>query len=516
MAAAALAPSTIVAVVGAGTMGAGIAQVAALAGHRVQLHDARFGAADEGKRQVGEALERAVAKGRLAAADAAAALARIDTVVTLADAAVAKLVVEAIVEDLAAKRELFLQLEHIVEPSCILASNTSSLSITALAAGLKHPARVVGLHFFNPAPLMPLVEVVRGLTTAADVAATSFATAAAWGKMPVHVTSTPGFIVNRVARPFYAEALRLLAEQAAAPATIDAVMRDAGGFRMGPFELMDLIGHDVNLAVTRGVWEACFRDPRFTPSLIQQELVAAGHLGRKSGRGFYDYGPGTVPAAAQAEAPQARPPRIAVHGDGEVWAPLVERWAAAGLVVDRGRADSRFPEGAVHVPGPGAGTWLALTDGRTATARMADTGVRDLVLFDLALDYATAARLAVARADTCSDAAYAAAVGALQAAGIAVSRLDDVAGLVVMRTVAMLANEAADAVVQGVADAAAIDLAMRQGVNYPRGPLAWADTIGAAPLRTVLVNLAAHYGEDRYRVSPLLARRAATGGRLHG
>jgi len=168
------------------------------------------------------------------------------------------------------------------------------------------------------------------------------------------------------------------------------------------------------------------------------------------------------------------------------------------------------------VPGPGAGTWLALTDGRTATARMADTGVRDLVLFDLALDYATAARLAVARADTCSDAAYAAATGALQAAGLAVSRFDDVAGLAVMRTVAMLANEAADAVVQGVADAAAIDLAMRQGVNYPRGPLAWADAIGPAQLRTVLVSLAAHYGEDRYRVSPLLARRAATGGRLHG
>jgi 3-hydroxybutyryl-CoA dehydrogenase len=168
------------------------------------------------------------------------------------------------------------------------------------------------------------------------------------------------------------------------------------------------------------------------------------------------------------------------------------------------------------VPGEAGGAWLALTDGRTATARVVASGVRDLVLHDYALDYEAATRMAVARADTCSDAAYASVVGALQAAGVAVSRLDDVAGLAVMRIVAMLANEAADAVVQGVADADAIDLAMQQGVNYPRGPLAWADAIGAATIRDVLANLATHYGEDRYRISPLIARRAATGGMLRG
>jgi 3-hydroxybutyryl-CoA dehydrogenase len=331
----ALAPSTTVAVVGAGTMGAGIAQVAALAGHRVQLHDARFGAADAAKLSIGDALRKSVAKGRLAAAGAEAALARIHTVVTLADAAVAALVVEAIVEDVAAKRALIEQLENIVEPGCILASNTSSLSITALAAAARHPGRIVGMHFFNPAPLMPLVEVVRGLTTDPDVADAVFATAAAWGKTPVHAISTPGFIVNRCARPFYSEALRLLTERAASPATIDAVMRDAGGFRMGPFELMDLIGLDVNLAVTRGVWEACFGDPRYAPSLQQQERVAAGRLGRKTGRGLYEY---------RAGKPVKRPAGAIPAGLADrLIAPLVAEAKAAlseGIVGDADLVDA--------------------------------------------------------------------------------------------------------------------------------------------------------------------------------
>ena len=278
-----------VAVIGAGAMGAGIAQVAAQAGHRVQLHDTRFGAGEAAKRGIADALSRLVGKGRLSQADADAAVGRIDSVVTMPDACVATLVIEAIVEDLDAKRELLSRLENIVAPECILATNTSSLSITALAAGMKHPGRVVGMHFFNPVPVMALVEVVSGLATSEDAAAAVLATATAWGKMPVRATSTPGFIVNRCARPFYGEALRLLNEGAADPATLDAVIRDAGGFRMGPFALMDLIGHDVNFAVTQSIWEAYFHDPRYAPSVRQRELVAAGWLGRKSGRGFYDY-----------------------------------------------------------------------------------------------------------------------------------------------------------------------------------------------------------------------------------
>ena len=513
---AALPPTATVAVIGAGTMGAGIAQIAALCGHGVQLHDTRFGAADTAKAGIADALRKQVAKGKLAAADADAALNRIATVVTLPDACVVSLVIEAILEDPAAKRDLFTRLENVVTPECILASNTSSLSITALGTGLVHPERVVGMHFFNPVPLMPLVEVVSGLATDPGVAATIHATAAAWGKTPVHAASTPGFIVNRCARPFYGEALRLLAERAAAPATIDAVMREAGGFRMGPFELMDLIGHDVNYAVTQSVWEAFFHDPRYTPSARQRELVAAGFLGRKSGRGFYAYGEGVAMPAPQTEALGPRPARVIVHGDAGIAAPLVARIAAAGAAVDHAAPDARFGACALRLPAPAGDAWLVPSDGRSATARANAAGVRDLVVFDLAFDYGRAARLAVARADGCTDAAGAATAGALQMAGLAVSRIDDCPGLIVLRTVAMLANEAAEALVQGVADAAAVDLAMEKGVNYPRGPLAWADALGAVAVRDVLAHLAAHYGDGHYRISSLIARRALTGQSLRG
>ncbi|NDP42371.1 MAG: 3-hydroxyacyl-CoA dehydrogenase, partial [Aromatoleum sp.] len=329
MTAPALPAGSIVAVIGAGAMGAGIAQIAAQNGHIVQLHDTRFGAADAGKTAIAATLAKLVAKGKLAPADADAAIGRITTVVTLADACVAKLVVEAIVEDLAIKRELLASLANVVAADCILASNTSSISITALAAGIKHPQRIVGMHFFNPAPLMPLVEVVSGLATAPAVAEMIYATAVAWGKTAVHATSTPGFIVNRCARPFYAEALRIFSERAADPATIDAVMRDAGGFRMGPFELMDLIGHDVNFAVTKSVWEAYFHDPRFAPSVAQQELVAAGFLGRKSGRGFYDYGAGAAKPLPSSEPAQPKPLAVVVHGDLGAAFALADRLAAA-------------------------------------------------------------------------------------------------------------------------------------------------------------------------------------------
>ncbi len=514
--ASALPPGSTVAVIGAGAMGAGIAQIAAVHGHRVQLHDTRFGAADAAKKSIAAALANLVAKGRLAPQDAEAAVGRIATVVTLADSCVAQLVVEAIVEDLAAKRELFASLENVVTPECILASNTSSFSITALGSGRKRPERVVGMHFFNPAPVMPLVEVVTGLATSPAVAEAVVATAHAWGKTPVRASSTPGFIVNRCARPFYAEGLRLLGERAADVATLDAVIREGGGFRMGPFELIDLIGLDVNLAVTTSIWDAYAHDPRYAPSVLQQERVAAGFLGRKAGRGFYDYTAGAPKAEPRTEPAQPAPAGVTAHGELGSAAPLVERIAAAGVPVERARADSRFPSGAIRIPGGAGGVWLAPTDGRTATKRVVDTGVRDLVLFDLALDFAATTRLAVARADTCGDAAYALALGALQAAGLKVSRLDDVAGLAVLRVVAMLANEAADAVVQGVAAPDAIDLAMQKGVNYPRGPLAWADAIGVETVRDALAHLAAHYGEDRYRTSPLVARRAATGGTLRG
>ncbi|MFG1300058.1 3-hydroxyacyl-CoA dehydrogenase PaaH [Xanthobacter sp. V3C-3] len=499
--------SCTVGVIGAGAMGAGIAQVAAQAGHSVLLHDAQEGAAEKGRSGILAGLDGLVRKGRLAPEERDAVAGRIAVAPSLDALTGAGLVVEAIVEKLEVKRQVFAALEAVVAADAILASNTSSLSITAIAAGLKHPERVAGLHFFNPAPVMKLVEIVAGLASGRVVLDTLFATAEAWGKVPVHATSTPGFIVNRVARPFYAEGLRLLEEGAADPATLDAVLREAGGFRMGPFELMDLIGHDVNFAVTSSVFQAYFCDPRYRPSLTQQELVAAGWLGRKSGRGFYDHAAGAAPPAPATLAPQPAPRAATIEGDLGPAEPLVGLCEAAGIAVTR-------VSGAGRIRLDGAR--LALTDGRTATARVAAGEPSDLVLFDLALDYASARRIALAPADQAGEGARAAAAGLFQAIDKAVSVIDDVPGLVVLRTVAMLANEAAEAALVGVASPAGIDRAMTFGVNYPRGPLAWADAVGPARILAALEALQAAYGDDRYRASQFLRRRVASGRTLAG
>jgi 3-hydroxybutyryl-CoA dehydrogenase len=524
---AALHTERAVAVIGSGAMGAGIAQVAAVAGYTVHLYDTRPEAVAKAISDIAAALNKLVAKERMSAIDCAAAIARVRAAVTLDAVADAGLVVEAIVENLDAKRALFAQLEAIVGDDCILATNTSSISVTAIAAGLRLPGRLVGMHFFNPVPLMALCEVVSGLATDAGVAQTVYDTAAAWGKNPVHAKSTPGFIVNRVARPFYAEGWRLLNEQAADAATIDAVLREAGGFRMGPFELMDLIGHDVNFSVTQSVFNAYFGDPRFTPSVLQQEMVNAGFLGRKTGRGFYRYGDDAVAPRAQAEAPYPKPEYVsytieqgsAAHAvGGAVVDALAARLRAAGIDITHRKTPETIRPAGAHDDAPAFhcnGAAIYLTDGRSATQRASDNHHSDTVLFDLALDYGSAKRIAIACADQCSPAAYHAVVGLLQAAGFTVTRLDDVPGMAVMRTVAMLANEAADAVNQGVCSAAAADIAMQKGVNYPRGPLAWADAIGIEHIVRVLANLATSYGEDRYRVSPLLRRKQVSGGRFH-
>jgi 3-hydroxybutyryl-CoA dehydrogenase len=513
----ALEAGSVVAVIGSGAMGAGVAQVAAAAGYQVKLYDTREEAVEKAIADIAKVYGKLVEKGRMSAVDAAAASARLHGVPSLGEVADAALVIEAIVENLDVKRKLFADLEAIVGGDCILATNTSSISVTAIAAQLCHPQRLVGMHFFNPVPLMALVEVISGLATAKEVADTVYATAIAWGKSPVHAKSTPGFIVNRVARPFYAEGLRLLQEQASDPATLDAVMREAGGFRMGPFELMDLIGHDINFSVTQSVFGAYFGDPRFTPSGLQQEMVNAGFLGRKSGRGFYEYGEDATKAQPRTEASQPKPEFVSYSVEpgvrGAVTEAMEMRLKSAGIAISHRKpapgAESEAP--AFHCNGAA----VFLTDGRSATERANANKHADTVLFDLALDYGSATRIAVACADQCSPAAFNAAVGMLQAAGFAVTRLDDVPGMFVMRTVAMLANEAADAVNQGVCTAPAVDIAMQKGVNYPRGPLAWADTVGISHIVTVLSNLATSYGEDRYRVAPLLRRKLASGARFY-
>lgn len=434
----------MIAVVGAGVMGRGIAQVAAAAGDTVLLYDAATGVA----------------------ATAAATIDGVTAVDELSELAGAHCVVEAIAEDLGVKQALFADLARVTGPDCLLATNTSSLSPTAIAAAAPEPRRVIGLHFFNPPPVMQLVEVVPGAQTDTATLARTRELAQRWGKTVVEVEPTPGFLVNRIARPFYAEAWRIVEERAAAPEVVDAVLTRGAGFRIGPFALMDLIGHDVNLAVTRSVWENTGYDPRYRPSFAQQELVAAGRLGRKSGRGVYSYGAG-----------RPDPPPMP-------------------------------SEAAVEV-GPGgelpSGGLLVRCDGRSATALSAASG-RPVAVYDRAEPVT-----ALAIGDGAPDSLVAEATGALQTLGLAVHRVDDIPGLIVTRTVAALVNAAVDALHAGTGSAADIDTAMRLGTGYPRGPLEWGDEWGAAEILTVLDNLSDSYRDARHRASPLLRRRAASG-----
>jgi 3-hydroxybutyryl-CoA dehydrogenase len=301
----ALTPQDLIGVIGAGAMGSGIVQVALNAGHRVVLYDAAPAAVDRGIASIDATYRKLLEKGKIDSATHLDRMARLQPGSALADLAGAKLVIEAIVENIDIKATVLAEVEALLGEDAIIATNTSSLSVTAIAARLTRPAQVAGLHFFNPAPVLPLVEIVQGKATSAAVADTLVATALAWKKIPVRCASTPGFIVNRVARPFYGEALRLLGDRAADVATLDAILRDSGGFRMGAFELMDLIGHDVNYAVTKSVYDAMYQDPRYKPSLLQKELVDAGWLGKKTGNGFYAYGADAVKPAVAFAAPYA-------------------------------------------------------------------------------------------------------------------------------------------------------------------------------------------------------------------
>ncbi|WP_405796985.1 3-hydroxyacyl-CoA dehydrogenase [Streptomyces sp. NBC_01506] len=494
--------SRVVAVVGTGTMGQGIAQVALVAGHPVRLYDALPGRAQQAAEAVAARLDRLAEKGRLDTVARDSAKARLLPAAELSELADAALVVEAVLEQLAVKQELFTALEDIVADDCLLATNTSSLSVTAVAGALRHPGRFVGLHFFNPAPLLPLVEVVSGHATEETTAARAWATAAAWGKTPVRCADTPGFIVNRVARPYYAEALRLYEERAADPATIDAVLRESGGFKMGPFELTDLIGQDVNEAVTRSVWESFFQDVRFTPSLAQRRLVESGGLGRKSGRGWFSYEDG-APAPVPHTAPPADPPSSVVV-QGELFAAaavLPELIEETGIEVIR--KEDHFPglPGLLELP---CGTPLLLTSGEAG-----DTFDLPLIHFDLALDYRTATRIALAPSATVAGESLRTAVGLFQALGKQVSVIADVPGMIVGRTVAMLVDFALDAQARGVASAEDIDTAMRLGVNYPRGPLDWGGELGAGRTLHLLERLHVEYPSGRYAASQALRRRAA-------
>ncbi|MCV2514387.1 3-hydroxyacyl-CoA dehydrogenase PaaC, partial [Leclercia pneumoniae] len=412
-----------------------------------------------------------VARGKLSAEASEKTLSRLTPVTDIQALAAADLVIEAASERMEVKKALFAQLAEICPPQTLLTSNTSSISITAIAAGVLHPERVAGLHFFNPAPVMKLVEVVSGLATSNEVVEQLCDLAIRWGKQPVRCQSTPGFIVNRVARPYYAEAWRALEEQVAAPQDLDAALREGAGFPMGPLELTDMIGQDVNFAVTCSVFNAFWQERRFLPSLMQQELVLGGRLGKKSGQGVYNW--------------RSDKPTVG-------WYEAVSDDDSAGYSEKRSDGVTKIDD-----------LLLIETQGETAQALAAHYACPVVVIDRLEGDVAV-----IASAASNPDSATRKAVHYLQQRGKRVLQVADYPGLIIWRTLAMIINEALDALQKGVAREEDIDTAMRLGVNYPRGPLAWGEQLGWQRVLILLENLQRHYGEERYRPSSLLRQRA--------
>ena len=486
----------IVGVIGVGAMGQGIAQVAATGGCEVRLFDASPGAAERGRKSVADQLERLVEKGRLPAPEAAAARARLTVAASLADLAPCTVAIEAVVENLDVKREVFRQLEAVVAETAILASNTSSIRIASIAAACRHRGRIAGLHFFNPVPLMKLVEVIRAPDTEQGVIGRLVALGKVMGRVPVVAKDTPGFLVNLGGRAYTSEALRIVHEGIAQPAEVDAIMRDAGGFRMGPFELMDLTGIDVNFPVSRIIYDGYFQDRRLATVPLHQSLMESGRFGRKTKAGFYAYSEAGEKLSPSAEAQVAAKPaaRLVLAEPDEHLAELLRAGGAEVTTFDDG--DSPV----VAAP---------LGEDCTAAAVRLGLDYRRLVAVDLVGDISK--RLTVMTAPGADPANRDAVVARLQQAGHKVTAIKDSPGFVAQRILAMVANLGCEMAQIGIASPEDIDRAMTLGLNYPVGPLALADRLDPKSVFEILTRLQAVTGDDRYRPSPWLRRRALLG-----
>jgi 3-hydroxybutyryl-CoA dehydrogenase len=512
-----------VGVVGAGVMGRGIAQVMAQAGADVLLHDAAENAAGQAIEVVEQAWRRLAEKGRLTDADVVANRSRMRVAGSLDALSGCNVVIEAIVERLDAKQSLFAALEDIVAADAVLATNTSSLSVTAIAAACRHPARVAGLHFFNPVPLMRIVEIIGGVRTAPQALQTLDGLVAATGHAGVRVQDTPGFLINHAGRGYGTEALRLVQEGVASFAEVDAIMREqvrfqGGGFRLGPFELLDLTGLDVSQPVMESIYRQFYDEPRFRPSFVGAQRAAGGLFGRKTGEGFYAYPAGAPaagrPAAASAPASgaDARAASAAAGSGTAMPVHVVAEPHAPGLAALVERLGARL----VAKPSGGTDGFVLVAplgeDASRYAARRSLPAAR-VVAIDTLFDPAAAgcARRTLMPTVATEPQALRAAAALLGADGTAVSVLRDSCGFVAQRIVAMIVAIGCEIAQQRIAAPGDIDRAVRAGLGYPAGPLAMGDELGPARILQVLQGMHADTGDPRYRPSLWLRRRAELG-----
>ena len=495
-------PFTIVGIVGTGAMGRGIAQIAAQAGSKVLLLDNQPGAAEAARHHIHQQWLRLSDKGRIDAAQVAAWHGQLVAVASADELAHCDLVVEAIVERLEAKQALFRQLEAIVKANAILASNTSSLSITAVGAALQKPERFAGFHFFNPVPLMKVVEVIAGLKTAPGVCDRLAAFARLMGHTPVAAQDTPGFIVNHAGRGFGTEALRIVSEGVADFTTVDRILRDQVGFKLGPFELMDLTALDVSHPVMESIYHQYYEEPRFRPSVITAQRLAGGMLGKKAGEGFYRYVDGTPQVPAEPPVPQVgEMPPVWVSPRASRRAELYQLLKDLGATIETGQSPSAHAITLVAPLGFDV-TTVAVVE-RLDPART--IGI-DMLIDDAATKRRVLATNPATRRDI-RDAAHA----LFARDGKAVSVVRDSGGFVTQRVVATIVNIASDICQQGICTPKDLETAVTLGLGYPLGPLAMGDRWGPTNILEVLFNMQTVYGDTRYRPSPWLRRRGAIG-----
>lgn len=490
----------VVGIVGAGAMGRGIAQVAATGGCRVLIFDGKDGVAADAATFISGMLSRAAEKGRMDQADCDAAIARIETVGSIDDLAPCEVVVEAIIEDMDIKRAVFAKIEAAIAEDAVLASNTSSLSVTRIASACARPERVAGFHFFNPVPLMPLVEVISGVKTEPWVTDFLFDLGARMGRTPVRVADAPGFLVNQVGRGYTIEAAHMANDGVASFVDVDRIMRDAAGFRMGPFELLDLTALDVTHPATVEIYEQYYHETRFRPSSLMNTRLQAGLLGRKVGQGFYTYADGKQATPEEAEAPKFDGGKFWIDGSlPDARAALVAIVEAAGAELDVGAKPAKDSIILVTPLGDDA-TAAATAGGFDATRTLA---VDPLFKFE--------GRRTLMKTPVTTPEAMQKAHAMLAADGVSVTVINDSPGFVAQRIIAMIANIGASVAQQRIATPDDIDKAVKLGLNYPQGPLGFADLLGPKTILAVLEGLCRSTGDPRYRPSLWLRRRAELG-----